>query len=571
MINLKNFLLQIKNNKFIFISILLYILIFIFIYGYRILNPLYTDWLLTLTRSDEGDPYLTHLEFLSYINSNDIIPYSEKFAYPFHLGLIYADIIPMLAIIIKIFIKIFNLSSMVEVQYVGIVGLINAILSGLFFYLILKKLTKASDINIILCSVFFAFSPIFLERFPRNHTLTEQWLILLSFFPFVFYNEMSNKLKLIFSFVLGCLCCGTDIYFVPIVSVNIFAFAAFDYFKQKNLKFSLNYIFQFILSSFLIFCLFGGFPLGDLCPFSILRDSSANLLAFIMPNNTFYPTRAFLLPFLNDLPKYDIQQAEGYAYLGAGVILLIIFILAYLLTKRIKFNFEKLYVFIFLFIFFLSLIFALSPDIKFLNKLLISIPLPYPIEYAWGIFRNTGRFIWNDFSLIYLLVFFIVLKLFKNKICCVILLVCLFLQFLDMSVLIKDLHNDYFHMYKYKADSTIEKLNSIVSKNNIKTFINHNEYLQYYDKFADSNYYALKNNINVNLIITSRRPNNVSEFLYSKYEKPEDSDLFLFHNFVDEISFIKNRTKLKYCYDIGEYIICSKKLLNTNENIQVLL
>ena len=120
---------------------------------------MYTDWCIAVSQPpalDYPDCYLAYPEmlrdvsinfndYLGFINSKTILPYTDMNAYPDLSGAIYIDCIPLLAILVKtiiLTIPALNNMDFINFQYMGIVGAVNFILQGLLAFIIIKKLQK---------------------------------------------------------------------------------------------------------------------------------------------------------------------------------------------------------------------------------------------------------------------------------------------------------------------------------------------------------------------------------------------------------------------------------------------
>ena len=72
---------------------------FVLIYGVKILNPLYTDWLLT-----GGDPSQHYLGWEFFRRSDWYFPLglTDQLAYPLKTSVIYTDSIPIFAVFFQV-------------------------------------------------------------------------------------------------------------------------------------------------------------------------------------------------------------------------------------------------------------------------------------------------------------------------------------------------------------------------------------------------------------------------------------------------------------------------------------
>ena len=127
---------------------------------------------------------------------------------------------------------------------------------------------------------------------------------------------------------------------------------------------------------------------------------------------------------LNDLPLYGTEQYEGFVYLGAGGILLLLALII-LLPFCIKYKgiLSRYYSEIIGIILVLSfaLITALSPTVSAGSSVLFNFSLPGFIEKYWGAFRATGRVGWIIFYMLLMCSCIVLCKVFKNRVAMVIL------------------------------------------------------------------------------------------------------------------------------------------------------
>ncbi len=122
----------------------------------------------------------------------------------------------------------------------------------------------------------------------------------------------------------------------------------------------------------------------------------------------FVPQMSGLIPGLSSYRVGMGMQHEGFAYLGLGVLLLL------LLTVRANFRWLRksgphhaaLIVVLVGYV-----LFALSNAVYFGSHLLFALPLPGPVTHALGTFRSSGRFFW---PVGYAIVALVVLQVMRN-------------------------------------------------------------------------------------------------------------------------------------------------------------
>ena len=473
---------KIKNKQvllYLFLTVT-YSFIFISIFGYTNFNIHYTDWLMVRHNStDYVDISINYLNYLAFINDNYSISHINNNAYPFITNAISIDYAPMLMVLLKFIYKvILHTKEIINVQYVWYFGLFSTVLQGIISFIIIKKLTKAKDIVVFLCSIFFVVAPPMLLRFPANFTLAAHFLILLTFLPFIFNW---NKLNIaIFYLILGFLACGIHSFFAPILFINALGYCFYKIIKTKDYWGNLlSIIFAYVFGFLIAYTMFGGFG----CELNMVsygyRDFTCNLNSFINPKEIFGLFKSNLFPFLNNINLYDIQsQFEGFSYLGGGFIVLFITSIILLFKKYSKeqiFSYLKQYkveFFILLSVVLVVFLWAISFNVTFSNHLLLNIKMPIFIETLLNIFRTPGRFIWINFYIVYLFVFIFLLKKLSFKKALIIVFIGLILQIYDINSALITLNKEYQPISQYKNELFDNKvLNDLsIGKNVLITY-----------------------------------------------------------------------------------------------------
>lgn len=170
-----------------YIGFIMGIIIFILIYGIRIINPFYVDWL--MGRGDLSQHYLGW-EFYRRDIWHFPIGLTEKLAYPIKTSVIFTDSIPLLAVIFKLFRKILP----EYFQYFGIWGLLSFGLQGYFSTKIFNALRVNRYITFI-GNLFIIVSPILLYRMFMHTSLAAHWLILCCFYLLLRHNRDYKNVK----------------------------------------------------------------------------------------------------------------------------------------------------------------------------------------------------------------------------------------------------------------------------------------------------------------------------------------------------------------------------------------
>ena len=164
-----------KNNNIKSLSFLLIISLafFFFFLGPYFSNPTNSNWLRTLDLISYQDAW----NFFK--NDEWRFPIGKLPNYGIDIGnsIVYADIIPLFAIIFKI-LKNFLFENF---QYYSLWILLSIFLQGYLSFLIIQKFTKNFSYSLI-GSIFFILSPVFINRLGIHIALASHWLILLALY-----------------------------------------------------------------------------------------------------------------------------------------------------------------------------------------------------------------------------------------------------------------------------------------------------------------------------------------------------------------------------------------------------
>lgn len=433
---------MIKNSKkSVFLSgCLIGAIIFILIYGVKVLNVEYDSWLLSggdLTQHYMGWKYFRNSQWSFPIGLIDGLIYPQK------VSVIYMDSIPIFAIIFKCMSPILPKTF----QYFGIWGVMSFMLQGGISAIIIRKFTK----NYIICmisSIFFIIFPVIIQRMFIHTSLAANWIILLAIYTYIANIDEMKKNVVIWS-IIACLSVSSHIYYLPMTMIILSCYLLRDYLENRNIKKVMIIfacpVFFALLTMYLLGAFVGKAKLGVFG----LGSFSANL-------NSLFNPQGFSI-FLKDLPIVTSDQGEGFAYLGLGIILIII-VAIYLqigtmiqekkfrIQDYIKNHITKSTLIICICIFF---ILAISPCITFNDRILLNIPYPKIIKGALGIFRASGRFMW---PICYLIIIFAIKTIINRstlKQAIIFLIICVAIQISDLSGAMFNKHNYYSNEIVY--------------------------------------------------------------------------------------------------------------------------
>lgn len=274
-------------------------------------------------------------------------------------------------------------------------------LQFLFSYKIIYHLTNSKFYSLI-SGIFFLISPILIHRLNLHLSLSAHWLILASIYLDLNQNQKNLLSKKIFLIVISSL---IHFYFTIILLIMNIIFSFFN----NNLKFSYNFLKEnllIFLSLLTTMYLVGYFhiPATDALGFGF-GYYKTNLLSFIDPAHSSEVNSWSI--FLPDIYNSGGEE-EGFAYLGLGIIFIIIFLLYKNIRsiKKIKLNFKYLTLCLILFLL------ALSNNLSVGSVDIINLDMPNFLYAPLSIIRASGRLIWPVY---YLIIIFSIFKLYELK------------------------------------------------------------------------------------------------------------------------------------------------------------
>ena len=210
---------------------------FLWVYGYKIINPLYDAWLFN-TDIDLSQHYIG---FCHYRMSDWHFPIGmiDTLSYPTSMSVIYTDSIPLFALLFKLFRGVLP----VHFQYFGIFGLLSFMLMGGLSSLLIHSLIpgieslydEKSDGRLplvnrnlpyvlsLIASVVYILSFTVLQRMFYHTALGAQWILILALYIWVNRKSYGRSVTLIAYSLMGLLCVGIHTYYVPMVGSILLA------------------------------------------------------------------------------------------------------------------------------------------------------------------------------------------------------------------------------------------------------------------------------------------------------------------------------------------------------------
>lgn len=511
--------IKIKSSNFIiyFIIAVLMSVVFCMVYGVQVLNPTYTDWLMA-----SGNDLTQHyLGWKAYRLSNCdwSIGITNLLAYPTETSVIFTDSIPCFAILFKALSPVLPK----DFQYFGLWGILCFILQGVLSARIIGRFTK-SKTEIILASLLFAFVPVMIFRMFMHTAMAGHWLLLLALEPLFAYRiyYQNNKIYIIWA-LIGGLSIAIHTYFLLMCGMILIGYCFIDMAAFRRIRRSLFCLILYLCSALIMLGVLGGFSTDFAKTASHLGDSSLNINALFNPQNWSC--------IYQDLDLYGKYQYEGFAYLGAGCILLLFFSMVVVASSiKVKDYVKKYYTQIgaITFTFIVAFVFALSPKITYGEKLVWEFELPSFIEKCWAVFRSTGRFVWVCVYILMICSCIICYKCFEKKAALIIMTLCVLLQIYDLHDVLSDKNKKFNQIVTYETlltDTTF--WSQLGVDNNIKNIVL-TKSVSNEEIFAFTDW-ALDNGKTVNRFYFARSLNSVINYnLQNALSEPTEADIFIF-------------------------------------------
>lgn len=395
-------------------------------FGFQILDPTHDSWLYFLGSDITPD----YFAWIWYRDTPWQWPLGviQNYSFPVRTSVGLTGGIPLLAVPFKLLSPILPETF----QYHGWWLYMNYVLQGWAGVFLLRILKIKHPVLLLLGGAFFILSPPFLDRHPHAN-LTAHWLILYALgTALASIDQISVKRKIWTYAGLSFAAVWIHPYLVPFPLAFSFADLAgcwLAYRSRLKLKVLLLWPFATIAGVLVAYFSIGYNMLPSKGALSSgFGQFSANL-------NTFFNSmdRMEIIP---GLPlAFPDHQYEGFGYLGAGMIILLIAAFFLLVWKRpfitSKTRLHVLPVILAVFGFF---ILSLSNVITFHDHVLFEIPLSKDLQRLGSTFRASGRYIWAAHYLIFgLTIWFLARRLKQPYLFVPALAAALLIQFIDVK------------------------------------------------------------------------------------------------------------------------------------------
>lgn len=383
---------KMEYNAGMAISFCIGVAAFFLYFGWKTLPPSNIQWIIN---SGEADLTTHYSAWTMYRNSAWTFPlgYCQKLLWPSGKTITYADTIPIISIVFKIFRNFLPN----PLQYFGLWILFCFGMQSLFGYKIVALFTN-SIFSAVCASLLFVMFPPMINRAFDHCALTAHWIILVGLYLYIksIREKELNKLFIL----LTTSSIGVHPYFIPFTFFFVAAYLLSVWDKNSltqlwdGLKIACICLFSTLLFGFIIGAFYGknysasidvGWRYGDLV-------NSTNLNTWINPHNAFGRWSVFL----KEWPEIA-SQTGGFSYLGLGVLILLS--ISLILTFKSK-NYaskwkRKLYVhkgIVIMSVIFI--VYAVGPLITFGDNIILEIPFPEKLKSLCSVFRAGGRFLW---------------------------------------------------------------------------------------------------------------------------------------------------------------------------------
>ena len=323
----------------ILIPILIGLLASLFLTGWQIIDPKNTDWLM------RGDPATNYLGW-GFFRHTPLTQWPIGANLGYGLGFSNSIVNTGSITLFAYFFKLFNPILPQIFQYFGIWLLLCFILQSVFSWKLLRLFINNKS-HLIIGTLFFSFSPILLYRISIGNSghfdLAAHWLILAALFLYFRSESLDWHWP-----VLICVSVLVQPYLFAMVLVIWFT-ALIRLFSKKLLNKVLlaKHILIVILLIFLVMWASGYFMFNSVGVSSGYEQFRWTLSSPIDPS---LPGGFEWSRVLEDLPQLS-GDAEGFSYLGSGIILLFLLLLVTKLKQYyLRFKESKLLSAVFLFL-----------------------------------------------------------------------------------------------------------------------------------------------------------------------------------------------------------------------------
>jgi hypothetical protein len=401
---------------------------FFAIYGYKILNPVFIEWVM---HSDAAVHFLGWHFFRSE-PWRFPIGVIQSFNYPQGTCTVFTDSIPLMAFLLKPF------SSVLpgHFQYHGIWLLLSYMLQGVFGWYLVSRFLKNRFIAFV-GTLFFVMSPVIVQRAELHESLTAHWVLLAALYLFFDTDTFTTRLKWLILLLVTSM---IHFYFLFMVGLLYGGYMLRVSLLLEKKRITSIISFPIITASLVLVAMWvqGYFiiNLKNAAEFGFGKFSM-NVLAPFNPQ----PFSSFL--FLNPLPLASAGQYEGFNYLGVGLILLTV--IAGIELLRHKEILKSAHTLPLIVVCLILIGLALSNRIFLANHEIFHITLPYTFTHSnLGIIRASGRLFWPVTYIVTLTCLVLVTRFQSNRNAAIIISFAVIVQLMDFYPFYRNISLDKF-------------------------------------------------------------------------------------------------------------------------------
>ena len=421
---------QSKQNSLVWLPIFVGVCAFFIIAGPRFLDPTNVAWLVG------GDPLQHYLGWAFYRSSPWTWPVglSPLYGMEFSNSIVFTDSIPLLGIPFKAISQFLPQ----PFQYLGIWVLLCFVLQAYFAFRLIGLITNSLAIQ-CLGSILFLFSPPLIFRLSLHESLMGHFLILAALYLNLkpLNDEVTQKRihpHSIAWILLLAMAIMVHFYLVVMVFALWIADLLKRAFLQKSTSFgaALIEIVTALLVMVLVAWQVGYFAIESASGTTRgFGDFRTNLLALFNSRGWSYWLRPISLR-----DSVEAATGEGFQYLGAGSLLLLLGAVYAVITGKIQFL--RIIRLAFKSYFFLMVVLITLALISFSNYIgfgpwNLRVPLPDFLLSILSIVRSSSRLFWPMYYTILLMIIYVLIKSYSSRSVMILFATAAILQVVDTS------------------------------------------------------------------------------------------------------------------------------------------
>ena len=402
-----------QKHRWSLTGALLGALVFLILYGVRVLAPTCVDWILN---NPSPDPAQHYLGWVFYRRSGWHLPYlgaNYSAIYPYRTSILYTDSIPLLAVLGKLLGGVLP----ARFQYLGLWGLFCYAMQGGLAQVLIARVggvrpgnTAKNWASVLGAGVLVLFPALNIRMFAHT-ALAANWLVLLALWLWLCAEQSENrptaaKLCLWWG-ILGLLCAGIHLYYLPMVGVVLVAACVQRALEKRGPA--------AVVLPVASFC---GAALAELF---VLGAFAANFAGY---SNGYLSGADLANLFVPGLGASWEQEI----YAGLGTTIAVVLALAGLLVQHKQagafFRRHKNVVIAALVLLVLDAIAATGNTVTFAGRTLFTVPIPQALMDFWAMFSSCARLAWLAGMLLAVAACGLVLRFWQGAAAAVLLALC---------------------------------------------------------------------------------------------------------------------------------------------------